>query len=315
MFFICCDILKGLVVVCAGAQTNHLIEGDCMRECFIITPIGHAGSETRRETDGLVKSVFFPVLKSFDFDPIPAHQISETGSITRQIIKRIIESDLVIANLTELNPNVMYEVGVRHCARKPMIVVAKEGTILPFDLSDERTIFFRNDMIGSEELKNMLREMIPKALEEVSPDNPVYRVVDLDLIKFPEEISDVAMLSNKRYSQIEDQLEDIQTAIRSISISTLKPVSGSPRDGLSRFMSRSSGCRYVFSCYLYEDDSGVLETFIKACEKIGVAPEVTQVAKHSMRFTAYCKTKEQISELEDLAAELNIRTEFMDFVN
>jgi nucleoside 2-deoxyribosyltransferase len=96
-----------------------------MKECFIITPIGGTGSDIRRETDGLIRSVLKPVLSEFDLNPVPAHEISETGSITRQIIKQLLESDLVIANLTGLNPNVMYEVGIRHCARKPMIVLAK----------------------------------------------------------------------------------------------------------------------------------------------------------------------------------------------
>lgn len=187
-----------------------------MKECFIITPIGGTGTETRRETDGLIESVLEPVLSEFEFVPVPAHQISETGSITRQMIKRLLETDLVIANLTELNPNVMYELGIRHCARKPMIVVAKEGTVLPFDLSDERTIFFQNDMRGAEELKGRLREILPKTIGEETPDNPVYRVVDVDLIKLPEGTPDVSMLANKRFSSIEAQLEAIQNSIRSL---------------------------------------------------------------------------------------------------
>lgn len=100
--------------------------------------------------------------------------MNDAGSITQQLLKHILEDDLVIVNLTGLNPNVMYEVAVRHAIRKPIVQLCEYGTILPFDITDQRTIFYKNDMMGIVEIKDKLRNMIKDASKDESPDNPIY---------------------------------------------------------------------------------------------------------------------------------------------
>ena len=150
--------------------------------CFIITPIGAENSPIRKKTDGLINNVIKPVCEELGLNAIPAHEIDKPGSITRQVIQHIINAKMVIANLTNLNPNVMYELAVRHAKRKPVVCLAEEGTVLPFDITTERTIFYTDDMYGAVKLIPELETKTRAALADQKCDNPIYRALQEEQI-------------------------------------------------------------------------------------------------------------------------------------
>ncbi len=142
--------------------------------CFVIAPIGSEDSATRRATDGMLDSALNPVLND-RYDVEVAHRISQTGSITQQVLKRVLQADLVVAVISELNPNVMYELGIRHAAAKPVVVLAESGTKLPFDVATERTIFYEPDPMGMLELSKELSQALKHIRSGQEEDNPVTR--------------------------------------------------------------------------------------------------------------------------------------------
>jgi len=79
------------------------------KKCFVISPFGHDGSEVRRKAEGLIEAVIKPVLNELGFAAISSLDISKPGSITNQVIEHLLNDDLVIGNLSGLNPNVMYD--------------------------------------------------------------------------------------------------------------------------------------------------------------------------------------------------------------
>lgn len=158
-------------------------------KCFIITPIGDDTDPIRRHIDGIIDAALRPALED-KYDLVVAHRISEPGSITKQIITEIYSAKLVVANLTNRNPNVMYELALRHSLGKPVIMIAEKGTPLPSDIVMERTIFYQNDARGVIEL----RESIAAAEKEIDYDkteSPIYNVLhdvlkDRQIIEFSE---------------------------------------------------------------------------------------------------------------------------------
>lgn len=145
------------------------------RKCFIITPIGDEGSNTREKAEGVIEAIA-PVLEDLYFEIFVPHRMPKPGSITKQILECILTHELVIANLTELNPNVMYELAVRHSTAKPVITIAEFETKLPFDITTERTIFYTNDMRGVPKLQKELKSSITSiSFDNPEFDNPIYR--------------------------------------------------------------------------------------------------------------------------------------------
>jgi hypothetical protein len=180
-----------------------------LKECFIITPIGSPDSEIFKKTEGLINSVLRPVLNEHGFEPLPAHQIDSTGSINKQIIEKIVNCELVIANLTSVNPNVMYELAIRHSFGKRVITVAEHGTKLPFDIIDQRTIFYSDSMHGVDKFKPELSKAIKKCIEENEElqniSNPIY-----DAVK---QIAEIKSLPEKDRDALEIILQKINNLI------------------------------------------------------------------------------------------------------
>lgn len=173
---------------------------------IFITPIGNTDSAIRRSTEGLIKTVVKPALIEIGFEICVAHEIAEPGSITHQIIHHLLEDTIVIANLTGLNPNVMYELAVRHAAKLPVVIIAEAGTILPFDIADERTVFFVNDMAGVEELKPRLVDAVKDALKNRDVTNPIYRVVATKVIREMQTTSDADKFILNRLDAIQERI-------------------------------------------------------------------------------------------------------------
>ena len=165
-------------------------------KCFIITPIGDDADPIRRHIDGIIDAAIRPALGE-KYEIEVAHQISEPGSITKQIIREIFSDKLAIANLTNKNPNVMYELAFRHSLGKPVIMIAEKGTPLPSDIIMERTIFYQNDARGVLELKENLIEA-EESIDFDKESSPIYDIIH--------EIDREAQIVNLSNEQLTNQL-------------------------------------------------------------------------------------------------------------
>jgi hypothetical protein len=155
------------------------------KKCFVIAPIGSTDSEIRKRSDEIFDFLLKPILEDLGYKAIRADMINHPGMITSQIIERLVYDDLVIADLTGSNANVLYELAVRHTLRKPCIQIMANGERLPFDIGQNRTIFFDyKNLSSTEKLKEDLKAQI-KSIEGNPEEvlNPVSNFLALQQIK------------------------------------------------------------------------------------------------------------------------------------
>ena len=187
--------------------------------CFVIAPLGDKPSETRKRTNGLLDEAIRPVVEhKLGLEVVAPHEIAEAGSITRQVIQRLLDAELVVADLTDLNPNVMYEMAVRHAKGRPVVPIAQEGTALPFDITTERTLFYEESFHGLNELKPKLEDAVRAALSDGEPDNPIYRAQqDFQMRE--------AVAGDDAMEYLMDRIDEIRSAIESDGRATNRPAS------------------------------------------------------------------------------------------
>ncbi|NPV91961.1 MAG: hypothetical protein HPY50_14440 [Firmicutes bacterium] len=115
--------------------------------------------------DEIYKSVIEKICDNLGVEVVLANQKFGPGIVINDITKEIIESNIIIADITPDNPNVYYEVGYAHALKKDTILISEEGRKLPFDVSPFRTLFYENTIGGKSKLEEGLEKHIRAIIE------------------------------------------------------------------------------------------------------------------------------------------------------
>lgn len=185
--------------------------------CFVVTPISDENTAIRRHIDGIIDQAIIPAIGD-EFEIKVAHREYEIGSINDRVIRNVYNADLVIANLTGLNPNVMFELGVRYSCGKATVVIAEIDTKLPFDITDENTIFYINDPSGAAELRDKLEEFVKRIDLESNKYGPVVSALKSAILleKIETGISDED--SRNAFSYMAEKVENLEAAVKEMQI-------------------------------------------------------------------------------------------------
>jgi hypothetical protein len=179
------------------------------RTCFVISPIGPDGSDIRKWADQTFKHLIEPVVEECGFSPTRADKEARAGIITTHIIQRLVTSDLVIADLTTRNPNVFYELAVRHVTRKPLVQIIREDEDIPFDVQGMRTVKFQlADPDILEAARGELKRHVDAVKDEEELDTPISQAVELQIAMESGDPNQVSL------AEIASSLQDLTAEVR-----------------------------------------------------------------------------------------------------
>lgn len=160
---------------------------------------------------------------------VRADQIADPGQITLQVIDHILGARAAVADVTGLNPNVFYELAVRHTAQLPVVIIAERNCELPFDIAQMRTIFFESTNLQSaDQCRAHIVTQLRRALDG-SVDSPITASVDVRALAG-------GSAAERNIAEIITTIEDIAKAQRDMMRSIGRLDSRSAQDASSEFI-------------------------------------------------------------------------------
>lgn len=155
-------------------------------KCFVIMPFGNPKEDPQhsRKLELIYSQWIKPTVESIECPSIQGKKLEchradkskRPEEIIAHIIENLVTSDIIIADLSGRNPNVFYELGVRHAVNNNTILIADDLDDIPFDLRGLRTIVYQYDPEHMVELRNSLEQAIKEILSKPDQiDNPVRR--------------------------------------------------------------------------------------------------------------------------------------------
>lgn len=155
---------------------------------FMLSPFGEP-------FDGYFREVLKPGLKEFGHELARADESYTPGIIIQSIFQSILDSDIVLADITRSNPNVFYELGIAHSYGKQVIIIAQSTKGLPFDVQHMRCIEYDTSRDGWQyTLVHSITAAIDQALDSDHSTGPSLsdRVFSGKYLRRFEEVIDAA---------------------------------------------------------------------------------------------------------------------------
>jgi tetratricopeptide (TPR) repeat protein len=153
--------------------------------CFVLMPFGRKLDAGGRLTDfdAVYRNVIAPAVEQAGLDPVRADEERIGGTIHKPMFERLMLCHYAVADITGANPNVFYELGIRHALRpRSTVILFREGTVLPFDIVLVRGISYKTDGSGepveAEPTIAGVAAQLKEARSNPHDDSPIFQLID-----------------------------------------------------------------------------------------------------------------------------------------
>jgi len=153
--------------------------------CFVLMPFGKKMDAAGRVTnfDSIYLKIIAPAVVRAGLEAIRADEEKIGGTIHKPMFERLMLCHYAVADITGANPNVFYELGIRHAMRpRSTVIVFGEGTVLPFDIALVRGISYKTDgagePIGADATLDRIAKQLIAARGNPHDDSPIFQLVE-----------------------------------------------------------------------------------------------------------------------------------------
>jgi hypothetical protein len=215
---------------------------EVMKKCFIIMPIAdfepYTPGHFRRVYDHIIK----PACLHAGFQPVRADDPAEAHLIVINILRSLLSADMAICDLSGRNPNVFYELGIRHAFNKPVALIKDEKTSRVFDVQDLKDIQYQSTLrIDQVESAVSTLSSSLKATYEMSQKsdgeqvNSILELLSIKPAHLPNsvEISNDTALLLEAIQEIRQRITEVEISSHRAGENEMFPRIFAPRDNLA----------------------------------------------------------------------------------
>ncbi|NOI93202.1 hypothetical protein F0235_22555 [Vibrio splendidus] len=161
------------------------------KKCFIAMPISDMDGYPRGHFSRVYEHLIKPACEEAGYKAVRADDIFENTVVMVDVLRNLIEFDMVICDTSGMNPNVMYEIGIRHAYNKKTVLLRDDVTKEVFDIQGLRSIKYdknlRIDNVQNKisEIKQLLLEVEKNGDTEI---NSLIQLVSVSPASMPESV-------------------------------------------------------------------------------------------------------------------------------
>ncbi|MEZ9015257.1 hypothetical protein AB6D76_23605 [Vibrio splendidus] len=197
------------------ANKKEHANANSVKTCFVIMPIsGQTGYDSTHFTY-VYEDIIKPAIELAGMVPVRADETVNTNLIQLDILRKVIESDIAICDMSSKNPNVFYELGVRQAFDKPTVLMIDDATDAPFDVSSLRYVNYKKEM-GYRDVKSAitrLKETLLETFEKKDDKSEINSLIRLMELTTPAQLSQMDISAEDRTSI---QISELTAAVHNI---------------------------------------------------------------------------------------------------
>jgi hypothetical protein len=116
-------------------------------QCFVIMPISDQGDYPEGHFDKIYNQIFKPAIEEAGYEAYRVDENKICDSIMKKIFDALYRCPMAVCDLSNRNPNVLYELGIRQAYDKPVVLVQDDKTDKIFDISGINTVYYKSNRL------------------------------------------------------------------------------------------------------------------------------------------------------------------------